>query len=467
MKRTLLAVWVLLLALLLGCQTTPEQPVVVQKDLEQMIEKAQGTPAATGGTLAERLGAPAHIALDNLTSAPGTFTAVTDADVEVPDVMGMPTVRVARHAYTQEDAARLADALFDGQKMYSGDILLSKQYYQQRILDVQARLAAETDEQNRQQLQGSIAKFQGVLDSLPEGEGLVAATPEFADRPGGIQSLYLVSDGADGRYRTFSVSNNAQYVQYGMLCLCGQSGYVEQLPNFYNVAVNAEARHGREAGGNPETIPEPAVSAEQARQAADALVPKLGMGDFACNRSAVVFGEWEGRWIKAYSLEYTRTIGGSPITYVSVDASGAEDDGKGGYIEGWAYERLSFIVGDAGVLGVSLTNPYDIAEVVAEDTALQPFDAVTDTYARMILVTNSFTDMDMTLRVDRITLGLARITDSATREMGLVVPVWDFFGARTVTPPDGKAASVLNDPAESYLTVNAIDGSVIDRGLGY
>jgi hypothetical protein len=457
---------ILAVSLISGCQPTPESDIVVQKDLEQMIDMAQATPETSAGSLAERLGAPAHIVMDELTSAPGTFIALTDADVIVPDVAGMATVRVGRHAFTQEDAARIAGVLFEGQATYSGEVLLSKQYYRNMILEFQRQLAAETDEEKRQQLEGSIAKFQGVMDSLPEGEGLVAAAPEFTEQ-NGVQRMYLASDGTDGGYRTFSVSNNAQVVQYEMLYLYGQRGYVEQLPNFYNERIDTELRYGREAGGSPETIPGLSVTAEQAQAQADALVPALGMGGFACNESAVVFGQWEGQWIKAYSLEYTRAIEGAPVTYVRSDASGAEDDGKGGYIEGWAYERLSFIIGDAGVLAVSLTNPYDITETLAENTSLLPFDAVMDTYSRMILVTNSFTDMNVVLRIDRVALGLARVTDSATRETGIVVPAWDFFGTMTVSAADGGDASVLNDPAETRLTINAVDGTVIDRNLGY
>lgn len=468
MRRICTELLILILAttLLTACQATPESDIVVQKDLEQMIEQAQQTPGASAGTLAERLGVPGHVTLDDLTSAPGTFTARTDADVIVPDVAGMPTVRVDRHAFTQEDAARIAEALFDGQATYSGDVLLSKQYYQDMILTFQRQLAAETDDEKRQELQGSIAKFRGVMDSLPEGEGLVSADPVFAEQ-NGIQRVYLVSDGADGCWRTFSVSNNAQYVQYEMQYLCGQNGYVEQLPNFYDGQIEAELRHGREACGDPGAIPDPAVSLEQAQAAADALIPRLGAGDFTCSYSSFVFGEWEGQWIKAYALEYTRTINGAPVTYAHCDASGATDDGQGGFIEGWAYERLSVIVGDAGVLAVSLTNPYEVTEVVTDNTALLPFDAIMDTYARMILVTNSFTDMNVTLDTGRITLGLARVTDSATRETGILVPVWDFFGAMTVTGADGAEAEALNDPAETRLTINAIDGSVIDRNLGY
>ena len=42
MKRTIVIAFAILF-LLTACQATPDAPIVVQKDMEQMIEKAQGT----------------------------------------------------------------------------------------------------------------------------------------------------------------------------------------------------------------------------------------------------------------------------------------------------------------------------------------------------------------------------------------------------------------------------------------
>jgi hypothetical protein len=43
-----------------------------------------------------------------------------------------------------------------------------------------------------------------------------------------------------------------------------------------------------------------------------------------------------------------------------------------------------------------------------------------------------------------------------------MVPVWDFFGVIT-----GANGDITDDPERSLLTINAVDGSIIDRDLGY
>ena len=45
--RKLCAVMLCLAFMLAACQPTPEKQVVIQKDMEQMIEKAQKTPGIT------------------------------------------------------------------------------------------------------------------------------------------------------------------------------------------------------------------------------------------------------------------------------------------------------------------------------------------------------------------------------------------------------------------------------------
>ena len=56
-----------------------------------------------------------------------------------------------------------------------------------------------------------------------------------------------------------------------------------------------------------------------------------------------------------------------------------------------------------------------------------------------------------------------RVHEKDSMYTSLLIPVWDFIGTTT---PGGKP---MDDNAEEYvlLTVNAIDGSIIDRTLGY
>lgn len=58
-------------------------------------------------------------------------------------------------------------------------------------------------------------------------------------------------------------------------------------------------------------------------------------------------------------------------------------------------------------------------------------------------------------------LGLMRIKERNSKDTGLIIPVWDFMGTYTAE------GILFDDDYISLLTINAIDGSIVDRGLGY
>ena len=69
--------------------------------------------------------------------------------------------------------------------------------------------------------------------------------------------------------------------------------------------------------------------------------------------------------------------------------------------------------------------------------------------------------------VNRIQFGLDRVTEQNKRDSGLLVPVWDFFGTETyISKVNGQTKKQTQDSVP-ILTINAIDGSIINRSLGY
>lgn len=207
---------------------------------------------------------------------------------------------------------------------------------------------------------------------------------------------------------------------------------------------------------------------QEAVQKATELLQKLSLNDYGFAKSSVVFGLINGQVQKTYKLRYTRKIGDALFTISDIMSGGAMDDGQGGYIYGWEYESLSFIVADSDVLSMGWTNPYDITETVAEVTSILPFEEVMGIFEKMIIIQNDFNQdgVTMTIDINRIELGLTRVTDANTRSMGLVIPAWDFFGTVTNQDANGEV-SVSDNPLNPLLAINAIDGSSINRQAGY
>lgn len=83
-----------------------------------------------------------------------------------------------------------------------------------------------------------------------------------------------------------------------------------------------------------------------------------------------------------------------------------------------------------------------------------------------------------TLTIDRIALGYACVLDGEGADSYRLTPVWDFYGSMVeeydepLSEGSGWATNENGEVEEtalgrSFLTINAIDGSVIDRIAGY
>lgn len=118
----------------------------------------------------------------------------------------------------------------------------------------------------------------------------------------------------------------------------------------------------------------------------------------------------------------------------------------------------------------------------AEDYIVKPFDMLT-LLVRIEKVLERTGKLDKILRVEDITIDLENhIVSKAGEEIALTplefevfamlmkykngtIPVWDFFG--TLMGKDGQHELIDDEEYNAFLTINAIDGSIIDRELGY
>ena len=103
---------------------------------------------------------------------------------------------------------------------------------------------------------------------------------------------------------------------------------------------------------------------------------------------------------------------------------------------------------------------------------LLPFDEITSIFERMaVIVDNSIDSAGVdgasehrVITTVRLGLMCIREQDSDT---GLLIPVWDFLGYEERTSPSEGTLSFYTNELESFLTINAVDGSIVDRSSGY
>lgn len=198
---------------------------------------------------------------------------------------------------------------------------------------------------------------------------------------------------------------------------------------------------------------------------ADELMKKLKLEDFSCF-DGDLYGEYcDGsgeiaEYRNVYVFQYLRNLDG---VYVNNEGlSKLTDDWRGEeYVKKeWPGESVLVFVNDSGIVGFYYLAPIEPVETVVEKSQMKSFDEIKDIFQQMIVVTNASENEKKTVQIDQVTLRYMRISEADSFDTGLLVPVWDFEGS--------IVSAFQKEPISgSLLTINAIDGSVIDKQLGY
>ena len=230
---------------------------------------------------------------------------------------------------------------------------------------------------------------------------------------------------------------------------------------------------------------QPDISEEEAVEMGNALLAELGFKDLVCDRITPVYFA-DAMWLQSviipgntvwdsashwedldraildtgYQMQYARSLNGFPIGYTSIMGVSVEE---GNEMSVWPYETIEVCVTKDGVVYFKWTAPTEEPVLETEDTQLMSFDEISSIFERMIMVRHSYAqtisdnggDGDLSINISKVKLNLMRVRAKNSNDMGLVIPVWDYYGS------EGSIEGTI------VLTINAIDGSMISRELGY
>ena len=207
-----------------------------------------------------------------------------------------------------------------------------------------------------------------------------------------------------------------------------------------------------------------------------ALTEGLGFSDFAVSNIHLVHAplEADGRTgipCYLYTVSFVRLVNGVPVirpTYYS--SSGDEAEPR----PAWTYERLTVTLRDTDLYAFTYGGPLVLGKTLVESASLMSFDAVMERFDQMIRVKYEGMMADpgwgdiqsMEVQVDRMELSLERVAQPDNINGGLLVPVWSFYGRVLCTTPEETFNHSMG-PSTPILTLNAVDGNLIDPFKGY
>ncbi len=133
---------------------------------------------------------------------------------------------------------------------------------------------------------------------------------------------------------------------------------------------------------------------------------------------------------------------------------------------------------DTGILSVYYTGPTADVEIVNDNIQIMPFEDILQRFKDQILISypKDVNVVNTTVNIDRIVFGGTKTINKSKSGDYLLVPTWDFYGSVTYKYKEGTGD--LNQQDEnneftwqdygfSIMTINAADGSIINRSVGY
>ncbi len=170
-----------------------------------------------------------------------------------------------------------------------------------------------------------------------------------------------------------------------------------------------------------------------------------------------------------YIFCFTRHIDGVPVNDCIYNG---QLNNTYGYTSGLG--SITVIVRDEGVCALTYENPYDLGRLVEAEVSLLPFESILEILENVGMLSikhlELYEELEENIRaVYQIKLGYMAVRQSEDIGAYYYLPVWDFYATSTLFGGGGYAHGKDSPPilGSSFLTINAIDGTILDRNEGY
>ena len=473
----LCALWIGLFALA-ACQPTPVEDIVYSKE---------GAGSIMSAAPGQRYEAPATCNVSDGDTIFGVWTdIIIEAEVRIPDTDKYPAYYVMPEKLTPEQVGAFISGAFETAEVFTevnGDGV-TKRMHTARIQEYQAMLAdeevwqeiaAQYDEELLEYYQSSLqeridtskAAYGGAPDEVG---GTNYTAGDYAD------SMTLFADLGGVKPGEFSLNQTVPTSSY----LFFDAGRRIGAPLF--MAGREHMKKFHQEGDLRLTM-------EEAQTMADQFVDRCGVSHMRLVAAGI--DSWFRQDTDALNLNfkpiymfvYTPVVDGMGMAYVDINYLSEITYWSMHHPEGltnqvWYPNALHVFVGNDGVESVTWRNPskISITETISENAALLPFDTIVQRFLEQIRIMPTFYSNNVfspsleipgeqSLHITTIELSYACVLSGNGADSYVLIPVWDFFGYMDESYSD--KTQIETALGRSYMTINAIDGSVIDRIVGY
>ncbi len=456
MNRRIIPALTALLALLCACVPTPEQEFVVNKADEQLEAIIEDMPTesyeSTQQTLREAIGAPETVEeAFTVQVYGGTLDVSVEAEVTVPEVSAVPVFSAAIGWEAMKDRAEIVHSLLGDEVWRVSNARAAVISCEQEIARYNAYLAdlnegkQHTDlslEQEREWVEQNLSATWNNLNVYDENaDEPVLWDGSFEPYESDRGVVYLYSE----PYLLRFLEPNGVY----------QDVWFDDLSKEPRTAVSLGIKPGEEHGRAVET----------------AKMFFAAFSDTPIEPFAVDAGG-DGTVIVFASVH--ADIPYLPLKYDNGDDIGYAAANGDVYERKYKQEELTVCVQDGAAAAMRWESPLYITDTENGNVALKPFEEILQLFRTHIRATYYLHEDENTGEPGRATIHITAIRFSYARvekKNGTgyyLLPVWDFCGYAE-WQGDANDAETKRQLGwnSSFITINAIDGSIIDRNKGY
>ena len=450
--------------MLVGCQKNPSGDIVINK-LESDVYSTQAS------TDESEYDAPSTWSeeIEN-----GSVTYQIQADIQVPTVIEYPIIEVAPKYFDYESLDLIIKNLLPSAKVRIEDTSVVTKQDIQKEIDIIIASINNVDEnhpdlseeekeaylRNRQDdLEAAQEKYKLAPEELPSVE--INSIEEMQNQSPYIETA-AVYDQEGKKQCTFELRDSQDDLRFATFSL------------YMTEAYDPETKEVTEFTSMPS--PRITLDDERAEKAATTFINQIGFSEtYSFNFIS------SGLWFPDGEIAiFTKDYAGIPTTFAISNNETTETENA----VVWPSEAILVYI-DAGyhIRRMDWEYPSAVTGTINENVTLLSFDEI----QQLIQSNLTYCQPDFpywdnithrTIVIDRIVLGMMRVSKIKAPDQYTMIPVWDCFGyfidhyesqddSEYVLNDNNDAIVDENGGLGSFLTINAIDGSIIDRNLGY
>ena len=517
--------------LLTGCLPTPEVEVVPNKgeqkawqvEAKPYVQEEQAEAAAPaeapavleqqGGPLYEILGATPTWSVEN--NDYGFSIVAQDCPIYLPDVSAVPVVEAARRDFTQADIDAVAAAMFPADTIWYPEVIWTKEDMakeMQELMDEMANRDPEKDKEwhrDDKYYEDKLAMYKQRYDEAPFADEIVPITLQINDCQDDIRL-----NAPEKKYPGVKAEARVN----GEHCTLSARTSVEDPLTTY-----LEASRGDIWMDHQQPLDAPygvQMTREEAIEQATAFVQKVAGNEYSVCYCAPLmahpdFQESSGdtpvatlpERFSQWGLVFMRTFNGCSSAFADEEVGGDMDTTVNKPVH---YERMELHIDDQGVSYFRWNVPMTVTGVVSSNARLISFDEAASKAMSQIAARWKYgvenrrkNGEELPIYISRVTFGLWRIQKKGGG--WYYVPVYHFFSDGDVidwtswvddNPYSTEYLGISADSTqrerflrclekEEYywmlinycrtfggdywggVTVNALDGTIIDKDKGY